>query len=147
MSRVAQSQRVRFQELMGNADCWASIDELVLACDDAKFWSKDFLDTVEDKAKKSEIRRLIRSIKDGESWPIWASVETITESGETVRQYKQELLFDVEDYRKVVKYHGDRSTHHRTMAVGYAKRCKNRFNRQLPLPFGEETSADPGKPR
>lgn len=75
--------------------------------------------------------------KDGEGFPLFASVETTDESGNAVRRYKQETLFDVEDYRQVVRYHADRSAHHQTMARGYAKRCKQRFNRQIRISFSD----------
>lgn len=88
MSKVAQSDKIRFQALMGD---------------------------------------------DG--FPLYASVEMKDENGKTCRVYKQEMLFDVEDYRKVVTYHHDRSNYHRRMSAGYKTRCKNRFNVQLTLPF------------
>jgi hypothetical protein len=148
MEKIKQSEKSRFQVLLGDADCFDTIEELVAKCDQANFWADDFFETVVDVAKKSTIRRLIRDVKDEFGWPSIASIETINEAGETVRVYKQEALFDVEDYRQVIYYHGDRSRHHRNMAVGYARRCKLRFNRQLPLGLaGDATDANPRKPR
>src|SRR5512137_1067427 len=146
MEKIKQSDKSRFQELLGNADCFNTIEELVSMCDQAGFWTDDFLATVTDVAKKSTIRRLIRDVRDEDGWPSIGSIETTNEAGETVRVYKQEALFDIEDYRKVVAYHSERSRHHRNMAIGYAKRCKTRFNKQPPLDFGD-ASADPRTPR
>lgn len=146
MSTVTQGDKTRFMELIGEAENWTSIDDLLTACDKADFWTEDFLDSVAERAKKSHLRRLIRSLKDGSGWPLWASVETTNESGEPVRVYKQEFLFDVGDYRQVVKYHSERSAHHRKMASGYAKRCKERFDRQLLLDF-DDREVDPKRPR
>ncbi|KKL21525.1 hypothetical protein LCGC14_2444600 [marine sediment metagenome] len=150
MSKVAQSEKAQFEKLLGDADRWTTIDDLVRICDEGGLWSDEFLETVTDKAKKAQLRRLIKGVKDESNWPVWASVETTNEEGETVRVYKQELLFDPEDYRKVVSYHSDRASHHGRMARGYAKRCDKRFRtrlyRQLRINFDDE-SMDPKKPR
>ena len=145
MSKVAQRDKARFQELMGNTDAFVSIDELVTICDEAAYWSDQFMETVTAQAKKFHIRRLIKSLKE-DGWPLWASVETTDEQGNPCRMYKQELLFDIEDYRKVVEYHHDRSNYHRRIATGYKTRCKKRFNVQLNLSFGDD-AATPVKPR
>ncbi len=128
--QVSATERTRFQAITGNADGWASIDELVDLCDQEGFWEPAFLESATNQAKKSQIRRLMRSLKDDENWPVWASVETTDEDGKTVRRYKQETLFDVEDYRKTVDYWADRARYAGGMAKGYAKRCKKRFNVQ-----------------
>ena len=142
MSKVTTTEKTKFVELMGSADAWASVDQLVAACNEAEIWPEGFLETVEAKAKKAHVRRMVRSLKDEGGWPLWASIETTNERGEPVRIYKQETLFDVGDYRQVVHYHSDRSRHHRTMAIGYAQRCKRRFGRQLMLPFDDEIDHD-----
>ncbi len=150
MSTVAQNDKTRFLDLMGNEDQWGSIDELLAICDEGDFWTTEFLEGAEDTAKKSHLRRLIKSLKDEEGWPIVASLNTTNDEGETVRVYKQELLFDPDDYRQVVAYHGDRANHHGRMARGYAKRCDKRFktrlHRQVKFAFDDQ-SADPQKPR
>lgn len=133
--KVTDSDKSTFEAITGNADGWASIDALVDACEQAGFWGADFVQAATVQAKKSHVRKLIKSLKDKEGWPVWASVETTNESGETVRVYKQETLFDIEDYRKVVNYHAGVAQHHVAMARGYARRCKKRFNKQIALPF------------
>lgn len=127
----------RFTQITGNMDGWATIDEIVSLCDDASFWTDGFLADAEDKAKKSVVRRLIKSIRGIDSAPEWASVLTTDDDGKPQRIYKQETLFDVEDYRQVVTYHADRSRYHRITAEGYAKRCKQRFNVQLRMTFDD----------
>lgn len=133
MEKVRQTDRERFESLMGNADKWASIEDLVSLCDDAGYWSDEFYAQAQGSAKKSMVRRLIRTLKDDTDFPVWASVETTNEDGKNVRVYKQETLFDVDDYRQVVSYHSDRSSYHATVAKEYAKRCKVRFNKQLKI--------------
>lgn len=124
-----------FRQAIEEVDQWATIDELVVICDEAGVWPEDFIDGALDRAKKAFIRQQIKQQKDGDNWPLWASVETQNEEGETVRIYKQEMLFDPEDYRQVVAYHADRQHYHATMATGYADRCERRFHVQLALPF------------
>jgi len=53
--------------------------------------------------------------------------------GERNNASKQELLFDMEDYKAVVNYHANLSNHHRTMAKGYADRCEQKHKVQLSL--------------
>jgi hypothetical protein len=120
---------------MGNADRWNTIDELLSLCEEEGYWTEDFLEKAVDEAKKSHIRKCIKQLKDSDGWDQWASVETQTAEGDTVRVYKQEALFDVEDYRQVVHYHNDRSDYHAKKAESYAARCQKRFNVQLTLPF------------
>ena len=145
MSTVARTGKARFSDVMGNSHQWASIGELLRACDEAGYWTDEFLATTTENAKKSHIRKMVK-VRDEAGWPLVASVTTANEDGELVQKYKQESLFDREDYRQVVAFHGERSNHHRKMAVGYAERCFKKFDVQLPLDFGDG-SADPGKPR
>ena len=123
----------RFAQITGNLDGWATIDDIMDVCDSAGFWTDDFLHEAEGKAKKSAIRRLIKSIRGQDGSPEWASVVMTDEAGEPQRIYKQETLFDVADYRQVVEYHVGRSEYHKETAKGYANRCKKRFNVQLQL--------------
>jgi len=143
MTKVLNHDKARFQEIMGNADQWNTIDELLDMCEQEGYWTEDFLDNAINAAKKDHIRRSIKQLRGEDGWSLWASVETQTLEGEPVRVYKQEVLFDVPDYRQVVTYHGDRSKYHAMKAKGYASRCKERFGVQLTLPFDEK----PNKPR
>ena len=136
MEHATVTDREAFAKIMANADKWATIDDIMGMCDKAGYWSETFLEESEVQSKKSHIRRLVRGLKDETNWPVWASVEKTDENGNKVRVYKQETLFDVDDYRQAVSYHSGVSNHHRAMASGYARRCRNRFNRQIPLNFG-----------
>lgn len=134
-TKATQGDRERFERVMGNADSWATIDDLVELCESDGYWSNEFQATAALNAKKAHVRRMIRTLRDSDDWPVWASVETTNDKGETVRVYKQETLFDVEDYRQVVSYHVDRTNYSRRMATGYARRCKKRFHKQIPMHF------------
>ena len=74
-------------------------------------------------------------LKDEKGNPIFASVEKTDESGNLVKVYKQETLFDLADYEQVIEYHADRSKHHREMAKGYMIRCEQRLGVQLKMEF------------
>lgn len=116
---------------------WGTIEELQEVCDAKCVWDDLFLAGAVEKAKRSEIRRLVCTIKDSDGFPAIASVVTRNEAGKLVRVYKQEKLFDVDDYRQVVDYHASQCAHHRVMAKGYAKRCRQKHNKTIPLNFSE----------
>ena len=116
---------------------WGDIDFLVEKCESAGVFSDEELERAAESYKKERVRRLVKSIKDENGWPIFASVVAFEADGTEKRVYKQETLFDVEDYRQVVIFHQSRATHHMQMANGYAERSNNRFDDQLKLPFPE----------
>lgn len=137
--------RERFSEIAASLQGWATIDEIVDACNEAGFWGDEFLMEVENAAKKSAARKLMKSLRSGNA-PEWASIVTTDENGDEKRIYKQETLFDVEDYRQVVRYHVNRAKYHRETAQGYADRCETKFNVQLRLAFDRHRQAV-NKPR
>lgn len=111
---------------------WASVDEIVARLDQIDFWSEGFIETSLDERKKAWVRREIKSLKDDENFPLFASItRRDPETGDEQRLYKQELMFDRDDYAHVVDYHRGREQHHHDMATGYAKRAERRFGVQL----------------
>lgn len=88
----------RFQTIMQGRDPWATIDDLVADCDAQDFWQNEWLTKTTNVAKKSKIRRLIRQVKDEDLWPAWASIIITGPDGNPQRLYKQETLFNKEDY-------------------------------------------------
>lgn len=121
----------RFTEAVGGFAEWASVDDIVSACDAEGFFDDAFLAASEANAKKLLVRRLMRRVKDDTGFPVWASIKTKDDEGNTVQRYKQETLFNVDDYRQVVGFHSQQSEHHREMAKTYITRCKTRFGKQL----------------
>jgi hypothetical protein len=67
----------------------------------------------------------------------------LDEKGEPERVYKQEMLFDPEDYKKVVKYHLGLSEHHKNRAAGYIDRCARKHGPQLWFPNMETGDDSP----
>lgn len=140
---AAAMDRERFAEIMASAPGWNSIDSLVELLDESNYWTADFLETAERGIKTAFVRRTIKTLRDDSKFPVWASVETTSEDGKPVRVYKQEALFDVEDYRQVVQYHTERASHHRRMATGYARRCEEKLGVQLRLGFDQARATKP----
>lgn len=136
MSKPTMTQDA-FLELT-RAETWATIDVLVRRLDEAAFWDKAFLDTAVAEHKKAFVRRQIRQLKDGTGWPLFANVVEVDPiSGDETHIYKQEQIFDRDDYVQVVTYHRRRAEHHERMAQGYAERARVRFSMQVPLWIGE----------
>lgn len=132
---MTTATKVQFSDIMSGVNKWASIDELVSICDEQGYWDEAFMEGAVGKAKRSEIRRLTRQLKD-EHGDAWASVEIRNDEGETTRVYKQLALFDVGDFKQAIDYHCDRSSYHHHKAVEYQRRCNDKHGVQLQLPLG-----------
>lgn len=114
---------------------WATIDELVQACDDADFWEAGWLAATTSMAKKARVRRLIRQVKDDDGWPAIASILITNDDGNPQRLYKQEVLFNPEDYLQTVNYWIGRAQYDMKMAEGYRDHAHKRYGVQLALPW------------
>ncbi len=116
---------------------WATIEDLQARLDAIDFWTEDFKAASVDANKKTWIRREIRRITDADGWPVFASVSTIDPlTNDESRVYKQEAIFDRDDYLQVVQYHQRRAVYHEKMAAGYAGRAKLRLGMQIPMDLG-----------
>lgn len=125
----------RFKAITAGHDPWATIDDLVATCDAQGFWEQEWLDTTTDVAKKTKVRRLIRQVKDADQWPAWSSIVIADTDGVRKRLYKQEVLFNVEDYRQVVTYWVGSTQYGMKMAQGYRDHAVKRYAVQLSLPW------------
>jgi hypothetical protein len=133
-----------FCEALKGVGRWATIKELVNACDRAGYWDEEFLTEVAYKAKAAHVRRMIRQDKDENGWPHWHSVETTNEEGETVRVYKQEELFDVNDYAQTINYYVQVVKKAKRTANQLARNAIARFgrHRQLYIPFSDDDEGE-----
>jgi hypothetical protein len=131
---VSEELRQAILAILGRQEGWATIDELVACLDRDNRWPQEWLTMVSARAKKDEVRHLIRRCKDENGWPTVASVITQTPEGK-VRVYKQETLFTLDDYRQAVAYHHGRAKHFTKMRDGYRKRCYERLHVQLEIPY------------
>lgn len=123
-----------FGDITRKSGGWHTVDAIVKMLDKADFWTNDTVATAEQNFKKSFVRKMIRKIKDDNDWPEWASIE-IERDGQKVRVYKQETLFNLSDYKQVVRYHKARGSYHARMANGYVRRARERLGTQMRLPF------------
>jgi hypothetical protein len=133
--------RERFIELT-KSQSWSTTDEYVRLLDSSDFWKSGFVEHALEIAKKDYVRRMVRTIRDENGWPIIASVVTTNDDGEEVRIYKQEYLFNLSDYEQVASYHHERGIYHMHMANGYVIRANERFNQQMHLPFPGKEATD-----
>ncbi len=122
-----------FVDLLSGESDWMTIDEVVALCDEAGFWDRDFETRALANAKKAKIRRAIGQLKDKHGLPKFPSIMITDDEGVKKRVYKQETLFDVEDYKTIVNCHVALANHHRDRAIEYVKRCERRHEVQLLL--------------
>lgn len=116
------------KEALCNSNEWQTIDGLVAVCDEAGCWGIGFTQRATANAKKSQIRKVVSNLKDEDGFPLFPSITIIDDEGKRKRVYKQETLFDVEDYKTVDNYHARLSNHHKDMAEGYVKRCEDKHD-------------------
>lgn len=133
-------KRDQFLEATNSMD-WATIEDLEAVLDQHDYWDESFFDSAVQQAKRAHIRRRIKQVKDADGWPLIASVKTQNADGEAIQVYKQEALFDVDDYRQVYLYHDQRSEYHRQMRDGYARHAEQRYGVQIGLRGLELTRA------
>ncbi len=119
---------------------WASIDDLREMCDEAgDVFSEEDDEQAKRSHKNQRIRREIKKMTDASGFPVFASVHTTDpETGKQRRVYKQEALFDIEDYRAVIEDYAKSLQHDYQMMKGYRDRAEQRFSEQLPLPIEVE---------
>ncbi len=115
---------------------WATIDEIVIACDRAgDFWPQDWLNQTTVFAKKSMIRRLIRQIRSDDGSPAFHSIVQADENGNEVRVYKQQDLFNVDDYLQTINYNVGRAQHFIKAATDLRSDLQKTTSIQLKFPW------------
>lgn len=121
---------------VGHTQGWQTIDDLVDRLDNVNAWDDVDIEHAVRNWKKHQIRREIKKLKDSTGWPIFASVVFVNEDGDEIRGYKQEALFDRDDYQQVINYHSGVAIHHWNMARGYKERAATRsYYVTLPMPL------------
>jgi len=87
---------------------------------------------------KLALRQLIRQEMNRRRGPngerVFHSV-VVVDGDRKRRVYKQEALFDINDYRQAIDYHAKMSKAHRAEAEGLVRRCRERYLVQLALPW------------
>jgi hypothetical protein len=124
-----------------------SIEEIVARLDAGDFWTDEFLESAIFEAKKSLARKFAREAKDKNGERVFHSIENVNSDGDTVRVYKQEVLFNKEDYRQVIGYHVQRSDYHKGEAKRMQVACLKRCGVQIELGFGDSKTVQRAKPK
>lgn len=122
------------EELM-ETEGWMTTDALARAIRERDCLDAEWRAAAEERALRYELRKLLRTSKDADGWPRYGNVIDVDEQGNRIQLYKQETLFDVDDYRQVMESHGRIANHHVEMMIGYREHCQSRYDVQLPLPL------------
>ncbi|MEJ7593813.1 MAG: hypothetical protein WKF77_19920 [Planctomycetaceae bacterium] len=93
------------RQMLDAAAGWHDIDELVSKMDEAGLFPPEVVLSAIGKAKKTYARRILSQMKDKDGFPLYPSVNVTDANGNKKRVYKQETLFDVEDYKAVIGTH------------------------------------------
>lgn len=126
-----------FEETLSNTQ-WCSIEGIVSEVEKNSDLAERLLSgDIRKQALKHACRQLIKRLKNEDGLPRFASIVEKDESGNEMRVYKQETLFNLDDYVQVVKYHSNRVLHHAQMASHYKKEYESQTSEQLHLPFDE----------
>jgi hypothetical protein len=142
-----QKEKLRSQFLrLTKSKGFLSIEEIVSRLDGGDFWTDEFLETAVFEAKKSLARKFAREAKDKNGERIFHSIERVDSEGDTVRAYKQETLFDKEDYRQVIAYHVQQAHYHKGEAKRMQSACLQRLGVQIELTFDDGKQAQRAKP-
>lgn len=129
---MSQMSRETFVSITREMD-WFDPEEAIAQLDEMEFWSPEFVAKALVSAKKAYVRRATKTIKDENGWPVFASVVTEDAEGEEHRVYKQEQMFNADDYYHVSNYHMELAEHHLIMATGYQDRAKARLGMHIQL--------------
>lgn len=124
---------------------WATIDEIIAELDKQDTWG-DFIESALKEAKKALVRKLVKQLRTEQgASKVQSIVMHHPDDGKKVHVYKQELFFDLDDYRQCVTYHCSRSAYHERTARELDGRCVQRYRKSvlLPAPPG---STDEGSP-
>jgi hypothetical protein len=103
------------------------INELVDALDARHVFDEEDEAAALRDWKKAQIRRAVKGIKDDNDVPLIFSIVDLDDDGKTVRKYKQESLFNIEDYRQVIEQYRQRRLYHSRIEKFLLKRMTERF--------------------
>lgn len=122
-----------FTQVTASID-WGTIDDLYdVVNQDERLVAALLAGDIREQAIKRGIRQLIKKVDGGNGHALYASVKSVDETGREITLYKQETLFNVDDYRQVVDYHEKRARHHSIEQRYYVQQCEKRFGVQIEL--------------
>lgn len=137
MSLSLREALIAASQQLGN---WANVEAFLDALDDVGDF--DWLDVIQSddnaikRYKLTRIRRDLKQLKDETDFPVFGSVlKRDRDTGAEERVYKQEALFELDDYRQITAYYVDRANADAFMARAYRERALTRFGVELQLEF------------
>lgn len=132
------------QEIMATTN-WSDIDSLRKKLEESGYFTPEFLSTAMRNAKNQAIRSALNKHKDADGLPKYVSIIRTNDKGKKERVYKQETLFDMGDYKQVVRYRYDRVRHEVDVTKIYISRAFARFGERIQLSFDFEDKAKKAK--
>lgn len=116
---------------------WMGIEDLAaLAMDSEEIVTEEDRDEAVLRSTKTAIRQYMKSATDANGEPLYHSIQQVQPDGSTVRVYKQEALFDRDDYQQVIDYHVDRAKYNVDRAVHMRERAEAKgYETMLPAAF------------
>ena len=117
---------------------WLPVDRLAAEVARRGLLDENYRAMAVHRLLKIDLRRMLRTARDADGWPLYANVVEEDANGNPVHLYKQEELFDLRDYQHVISNHAAAARHHWEMALRYQKRCEVRYSVQIPLPLSFE---------
>lgn len=112
---------------------WSTIDDFTDALADTGFFTKEDDQLAKLAGRKMKVRKLLKRMKDETGMPVFASIPVQDEKGKITHIYKQESLFNKNDYQRVIESLVRQSTSLIDMAKRYQQRAKERLGVQLKL--------------
>lgn len=131
----------RFSEILATEQ-WVRPDTMVEKLDAAGYWDDALAAHALAEFKKEHVRRMARTIRRDDGRLVFVHVVQTTPTGEKVPLYKQQALFNVDDYRYAVNYHKMMGIHHMVRANELARDCRTFTGKQVPMPFPSMTTGD-----
>jgi hypothetical protein len=116
-------EQLLFEQYIRQLPGWNGIDNILRYLDREHYpWPQHFIDTSLERAKKAKIRQMIKQVRETDGRQTFASVVQTTPDGELQRVYKQECLFNLNDYYQVVKYNAGRAFYFMRLAEDFRSR-------------------------
>jgi hypothetical protein len=121
--------RVALHKILRACDA-VTLDQLLAELDASGAWPDDFAPNALRRAKKTLVRRLVRTLTDDAGFPLMASLPS---GGTAGRTYKQLHAFTEDDYASVHAYWVRQMVHAGFLAESYARKCEECFGHRPEL--------------
>jgi hypothetical protein len=132
--QLTKEQRQRFLDATASLS-FNTIDQVVHQLEEHGYFDETFQTTAIEDHKKIVARKIMRSLRDNRGRPAFHSI-MVRDGEKEERRYKQEALFDPEDFAQTVNYHVGMARHHAAEAIDLANEAARRYGIAIQLEFG-----------